>query len=579
VYFALLFLLLLSVSGGAHGNQPAPGSLPQLLRCYVTPLGGAYRPEGAAATMTVVNDGGMCVVNNWGPNGRTRSASGTITTSPAHGRADFVAPLARYFPERGYTGPDEFAYEATALDADGVAVTMHVRVTVKVVTERFPPPVQPVRLGSGIMPPRQLKDVRPVFPPEAQRAGMQGVVILEATVGADGKVTDARVMRSVPMLDSAALDAVRQWEYTPTLINGQAVPIIMTVSVSFGMQAPLPPAAATAAPALPAPSTPTALPPVETAGLARSKDSELELGLQALERRQFEEALKIYKRTSDARGKQCADCFFGMALAYEGLGAAKNVAESCDRAIALGAGNTPLVVQAHQHKGIALQMIGEYKDPKRLSEAEAEFRLALALDPDGAFLHYHLGVVLMQLQRDSEGVEELKKELAVRPRSVHADETARLIDNPRRARELYAPDVSLVTLAREFVELKDLHGKVVVLDFWGTWCPPCVKAVPDLRDLQKKHGKDAFALIGISSDTDEQILRDFVAKNQMEWTQYWDRDRKVQQIYGIRAWPTYIVIDREGVIRLRTTGNNPTEYSRLVSEVKRQLKAASRAGS
>ena len=209
-----------------------------------------------------------------------------------------------------------------------------------------------------------------------------------------------------------------------------------------------------------------------------------------------------------------------MALAYEGLGAAKNVAESCDRAIALGAGNTPLVVQAHQHKGIALQMIGEYRDPKRLSEAEAEFRLALALDPDGAFLHYHLGVVLMQLQRDSEGVEELKKELAVRPRSVHADETARLIDNPRRARELYAPDFSLVTLAREFVELKDLHGKVVVLDFWGTWCPPCVKAVPDLRDLQKKHGKDAFALIGISSDTDEQMLRDFVAKNQMEWTRY-----------------------------------------------------------
>ena len=137
-----------------------------------------------------------------------------------------------------------------------------------------------------------------------------------------------------------------------------------------------------------------------------------------------------------------------------------------------------------------------------------------------------------------------------------------------------APDFTAQTLDGQTLRLADLRGKVVVLDFWGTWCPPCVKAVPDLRDLQKKHGKDAFALIGISSDTDEQILRDFVAKNQMEWTQYWDRDRKVQQIYGIRAWPTYIVIDREGVIRLRTTGNNPTEYSRLVSEVKRQLRAA-----
>ena len=86
MYFRLLFLLLLSVSGVAHGNQPATGSLPQLLRCYVTPLVGAYRPEGVAATMTVVNDGGMCVVNNWGPSGRTRADSGTITTSPAHVR-------------------------------------------------------------------------------------------------------------------------------------------------------------------------------------------------------------------------------------------------------------------------------------------------------------------------------------------------------------------------------------------------------------------------------------------------------------------------------------------------------------
>jgi hypothetical protein len=98
VYFALLFLVLLSASGDAHGHQPAAGSPPQLLRCYVTPLGGAYRPEGAAATMTVVNDGGMCVVNNWGPNGQTRADSGTITTSPAHGRADFVAPLAATIP-------------------------------------------------------------------------------------------------------------------------------------------------------------------------------------------------------------------------------------------------------------------------------------------------------------------------------------------------------------------------------------------------------------------------------------------------------------------------------------------------
>ena len=62
---------------------------------------------------------------------------------------------------------------------------------------------------------------------------MRGVVILEVTVGADGAVTEARVLRSIPMLDEAAIAAVRQWRYDPTLLNGQPVPIVITVPVNF----------------------------------------------------------------------------------------------------------------------------------------------------------------------------------------------------------------------------------------------------------------------------------------------------------------------------------------------------------
>jgi protein TonB len=62
------------------------------------------------------------------------------------------------------------------------------------------------------------------------------VVIIEATIGADGTVTDSRVLRSIPLLDEAAIDAVRQWVFTPTLINGVPVPVIMTVTVQFTLQ-------------------------------------------------------------------------------------------------------------------------------------------------------------------------------------------------------------------------------------------------------------------------------------------------------------------------------------------------------
>jgi protein TonB len=96
-----------------------------------------------------------------------------------------------------------------------------------------PPQASALRVGGRIQAPRKIKDVKPAYPPIAEAARVQGIVILEATIGADGRVTDARVIRSIPLLDAAALDAVRQWEFTPTLLNGDPTPIVMTVTVNF----------------------------------------------------------------------------------------------------------------------------------------------------------------------------------------------------------------------------------------------------------------------------------------------------------------------------------------------------------
>jgi protein TonB len=81
--------------------------------------------------------------------------------------------------------------------------------------------------------PRRIATVPPVYPQAARMARIEGIVILEVVIGIDGRVTSSRVLRSVPMLDQAALDAVRQWVYTPALLNGTAVPVIMTLTVNF----------------------------------------------------------------------------------------------------------------------------------------------------------------------------------------------------------------------------------------------------------------------------------------------------------------------------------------------------------
>lgn len=87
------------------------------------------------------------------------------------------------------------------------------------------------RVGGPIAPPARLD--RAVYPPEAAAAGIEGVVLAEVVIGETGEVTDAKVVRSVPLLDEAALKAVRNWRFEPTVVNGQAVPVKMTVTVNF----------------------------------------------------------------------------------------------------------------------------------------------------------------------------------------------------------------------------------------------------------------------------------------------------------------------------------------------------------
>ncbi len=99
-----------------------------------------------------------------------------------------------------------------------------------------PSPTALVRVAFGVRAPQKLRAVNPVYPPIAQSAPVQGIVIIEATIGADGQVTNARILRSVPLLDQAAIDAVRQWEFTPTLLNGVPVPVVMTVTVNFTLK-------------------------------------------------------------------------------------------------------------------------------------------------------------------------------------------------------------------------------------------------------------------------------------------------------------------------------------------------------
>jgi protein TonB len=93
-----------------------------------------------------------------------------------------------------------------------------------------------IRIGGDVKAPERIRYVPPVYPEIAANANVGGVVIINALIDDEGNVVQAKVIRSVPLLDQASLDAVLQWKYVPTRVNGVAVPVVMTVTVNFSLR-------------------------------------------------------------------------------------------------------------------------------------------------------------------------------------------------------------------------------------------------------------------------------------------------------------------------------------------------------
>jgi protein TonB len=155
-------------------------------------------------------------------------------SSPPRGGApitapDTLPPLDAEPPPASGTGPDiADTGEGLPVGTDGGVIG-----GAGAVIADLPAPPPARRVGGDIRPPVKVRDVVPVYPEVARAARVEGVVIIEATIDASGRVSATRLLRSVPLLDEAALAAVREWVFTPTRLNGEPTPVIMTVTVRF----------------------------------------------------------------------------------------------------------------------------------------------------------------------------------------------------------------------------------------------------------------------------------------------------------------------------------------------------------
>jgi peroxiredoxin len=120
-----------------------------------------------------------------------------------------------------------------------------------------------------------------------------------------------------------------------------------------------------------------------------------------------------------------------------------------------------------------------------------------------------------------------------------------------------APDFAFTSRDGEHVALQDLRGTTVVIDFWGSWCKPCASSAPGLVTLHQKYNGHGVVFLGVAAKDKEERWGRFIDTHKMDWPQYLDRTLAIVHLFHIRAYPTYIVIDRNGMIRGRSTGYGP----------------------
>lgn len=160
--------------------------------------------------------------------------------------------------------------------------------------------------------------------------------------------------------------------------------------------------------------------------------------------------------------------------------------------------------------------------------------------------------------KDSTATEEVKTaETAVADEPPAAEPAAELKEGEA------APDFTLKNVEGNDVSLSSLKGKYVVVDFWGTWCPWCVKGIPDMKASYEKYS-DKMEILSVDCGDTETDWKDAVKEHQMTWTNVIDTEKNpVSELYGVDGFPTKIVVDPEGKVAKVVVGEDPAFYTYL----------------
>jgi peroxiredoxin len=297
-------------------------------------------------------------------------------------------------------------------------------------------------------------------------------------------------------------------------------------------------------------------------------------GMAFVHRRMLGAALDSFRKADKQDQGQCGECqkqILKYALELREWKSAESAAEE----IAAAAKEKKDIAIAHYKLGMVLLDEGMDRHKEDVfRRAHDEFAKALAIAPKFPAAILGDGRTLAYLKQDDEAkaefvqyVQMVKEDTAERQRAML------YAAQPELARARMAPPFTVSTLDGKKVSLDDLQGKVVLIDFWATWCEPCREALPHVREIAKRFEGQPLIVLSVSVDDNESKWKDFVAKNEMTWPQYCDHGftGPVAKSFGVHEIPNTFTIDADGVLQDEHIGDAAIEgkLKKLVREPRR----------
>ena len=275
-------------------------------------------------------------------------------------------------------------------------------------------------------------------------------------------------------------------------------------------------------------------------------------------------AADAYKKANKIAGGRCVECLAGAYKMQMKGGSFKDAIATATEMEAMG--TTPMVKSVAEYdRGRALiGKDGEKPKPEQLEAELQAFQQAVNTYPQNVAAVFSEGQALAQLGR----MDEARKSFQSCLSSLPAGDTAYLrvkhfAEDPELSTHKMAPPFEVTAMDGTKFNLDAMGGRVVLIDFWATWCGPCNRELPHMKKIAKEFANDPLVIISVSWDSDEAKWKDFVAKNEMTWVQYRDADHALGNEFEINSIPHYFTIDSDGVLTAEMLGEDSDVEGKL----------------